>query len=336
MAIPPLLISVAKFSTRASIADMNRLSGLDAVRGVAALIVAVRHFQQTFRLPELPISAGVSVYMFFVLSGFVMARTYEPRMLDGLATGPFLKLRYRRLFLPMALGSTIGLTCAAFWSGLSVELLAGFFAILIFLPAPWLPHAFLFNPPAWSLFVEIVCNALHPAIIAMARRLTAPIILCFVLWALFASVGLARWQAGATGILTMLPGSIGCYLLGVFVHRRFGDAPLGNASGLAISGLVIASALVWLAPPSLEPLLVLIACPLILRTALAMGNNQWAFWIGAWSFPLYATHEPVMRLCRIFGLGYFDTAAAVLAVSISVTLAVTSTPPLRIRLHRLH
>lgn len=315
---------------------MNRLSGLDAVRGVAALIVADHHFRGVFRLAELPVSPSVSVYMFFVLSGFVMSRTYEARMIDGLATGPFLKLRYRRLFLPMALGSTIGLLWAAVLTGFSFKLLASYIAILLFLPSPWLANAYILNIPAWSLFVEIVCNALHPAIIAMARRLTAPIILCFVLWALFASVGLARWQAGATGILTMLPGSIGCYLLGIFVHRRFGDAPLGNASGLAIAGLVIASALVWLAPPLLEPLLVLIACPLILRTALAMGNNQWAFWIGAWSFPLYATHEPVMRLCRIFGLGYFDTAAAVLAVSISVTLAVTSTPPLRIRLHRLH
>lgn len=63
---------------------MSRLSGLDAIRGIAALIVVVRHFQQTFYLSELPISAGVSVYMFFVLSGFVMARTFEARMLAGL------------------------------------------------------------------------------------------------------------------------------------------------------------------------------------------------------------------------------------------------------------
>lgn len=232
-------------------------------------------------------------------------------------------MRYRRLFLPMALGSTIGLFWTAIWSGLSLELVASYFAILLFLPSPWLANAFILNMPAWSLFVEIVCNAMHPILIAPAKRLIGPIAVCFAIWVAFAMIDQARWQAGAADILTMLPGSIGCYLLGVYVQRRFGDAPLGKLPALAMLGLIATSAIVWRAPGVAEPLVILIACPLILRSALAMQGSLWAFWIGAWSFPLYATHEPVMRLGRMFNIGLGASALMVLIVSVAVTLAVT-------------
>ncbi|RWH17217.1 acyltransferase family protein, partial [Mesorhizobium sp.] len=80
-----------------------RLYGLDALRGVAALAVALHHFAHAYHLPPLPINPFLAVDLFFILSGFVMARTYEGRLRNGLTTVRFIGLRYRRLFMPLAI-----------------------------------------------------------------------------------------------------------------------------------------------------------------------------------------------------------------------------------------
>lgn len=313
---------LANCSSVVSIAPVNRLSGLDAVRGIAALVVAVHHLQRVFGIDDWPLSPAVSVYTFFILSGFVMARTYEPRFGQGLSTVRFLMLRYRRLFLPMAVGSTIGLLWIAMVYGLSGPIIASYLAILLFLPAPWLGQAFLLNGPAWSLFVEIFCNALHPVFIAPARQLAGAIALCFTIWALAAWHGLAQWQPGFAGIATLLPGSLGCYILGVYVYRRWGERPLGPA-WLAFVTFLLAACAGWHFQ-WLEPAILLLAGPVILRCALSLPGSAWAFWIGAWSFPLYAVHQPVMRLARDLALGPVWAAFAVLIVSAAITAAVTA------------
>lgn len=303
---------------------MTRLPGLDALRGVAALIVTARHFQQEFRLTELPISASLSVYVFFTLSGFVMALTYESQFRAGLTTPSFLKLRYRRLFLPVAVGTLIGALLIVTRSGLTVDLLFAIFAALLFMPAAWLRHAFLFNPPAWSLFIEIICNALHPKLIAQTRLLAAAIALCFALWAVFAVVGLGRWHPGAAGILTMLPGGLGCYLIGVHIFRRYGERALG-ATGLGgIVALVFASVGVWLLPMTFEPALTLLACPLILLLSMPMPESRLAVWVGALSFPLYSTHVPVIRAAQALGANIYLTVPIVLAVAMVTGWCATS------------
>src|SRR5687767_7533187 len=122
---------------------MGRLYGLDALRGVAALLVAIGHLLATYGLPSLGCSGAFCVSLFFMLSGFVMTRTYEQRMREGLGTGRFMFLRYKRLFLPMAVGSSVGLLWATLTMGLTPELFLSFAAILLFLPLPWMANCFL-------------------------------------------------------------------------------------------------------------------------------------------------------------------------------------------------
>lgn len=61
----------------------GRLYGLDALRGVAAIAVAVHHLARTYHLPALPLNPAIAVDLFFILSGFVMTRTYEDRLRRG-------------------------------------------------------------------------------------------------------------------------------------------------------------------------------------------------------------------------------------------------------------
>jgi peptidoglycan/LPS O-acetylase OafA/YrhL len=162
----------------------GRLYGLDALRGIAALVVAVHHLASIYNLAPLPLNPFIAVDVFFILSGFVMTRTYEDRLRNGLTTLAFVKLRYRRLFMPLAIGSTIGFGLAVATYGPAVQLVAAYVLILLFLPAIG-PSAFLLNVPAWSLFVEIFCNASHGAIFAKMSntRLVALIVACGVLFA---------------------------------------------------------------------------------------------------------------------------------------------------------
>ncbi len=73
---------------------------LDGWRGVAALMIAVYHFQavSTPRHTQFLHNAWLFVDLFFVLSGFVIAANYRHRLADGFGVGRFLMLRMGRLY----------------------------------------------------------------------------------------------------------------------------------------------------------------------------------------------------------------------------------------------
>src|ERR1700722_12878203 len=86
-------------------------SGLDGLRGVAALFVAMRHISF---FHNLGVHGGyLAVDLFFVLSGFVIANAYEARLAGGPSAPRFLVLRYVRLWPVYALGAGLGLIAAA-------------------------------------------------------------------------------------------------------------------------------------------------------------------------------------------------------------------------------
>jgi len=295
---------------------MGRLYGLDALRGAAALLVAVGHLLAIYGLPSLGFSGAFCVSLFFMLSGFVMTRTYEQRMRDGLASGSFMLLRYRRLFLPMAVGSSVGLLWAIGLMGVQPGLFVSYIAILLFLPVPWMAECFLLNGPAWSLFAEVGCNALHPSLLAKSsnRRLYVAIAVLSLAWIYGSATGVVMWGPGIGHILSLLPGALACYLVGIVVYRKYGDFPLGNAAPVAVAGVVTASFVAGISP-AIDPVVTLLVAPIIIRASLALNPSKWAWWAGALSFPLYAVHQPVMRLAMAAQLNI------VLAVALSFGLA---------------
>jgi peptidoglycan/LPS O-acetylase OafA/YrhL len=254
---------------------VKRLHGLDAMRGFAALLVAFHHLSFLSGhggLGDLPLFA---VDLFFALSGFVMARTYEARLRAGSLTATsFVALRYRRLWLPLAIGSTISVAVGT-QTGmpLSASTVAAYALILAFLPAPWLYNAFIINVPAWSLFLEIIANACHGRFFARigVRPVAAMTLASAFLTVVLLGFGYARWGPSALSILSCLPRELTFYLSGILIFRRYGDAPFQFATG------------------------------------------QWAVWFGALSYPLYATHVPVMGLALWLGAPPAGALAAALS-----------------------
>ena len=296
----------------------GRLYGLYALRGVAALAVASFHLVETYGLPPLPIGWAVAVDLFFIVSGFVMARIYEDRLRDGLTTLGFIGLRYRRLFLPLAIGSTIGLAVTAAVRGLSIPMTTAYLLILLFLPSAG-PYAFALNVPAWSLFVEIIANALHGWI--FARLSNAWLLMLMGLCGLLAAGSAERhmyWGADIVAILWLIPRELMCYLVGIWMFRRYGDAPLGQHPVAAVVALAILLSIA--STNAAWEVAALVACPFIVRASLGLPRTQWAAWAGAQSYPLYATHFPVIMVAVWTGLHPVVGAALVATVAIAVML----------------
>lgn len=310
---------------------MKRLHGLDALRGIASLVVAFHHLAIIAGRPGIPLLPFFAVDLFFVLSGFVMARTYEARLGNGLSVTGFVGLRYRRLFLPVAIGTTLGLGWRlATGTPPTADLAAAFALALAFLPAFWLANAFLFNVPAWSLFLEVAANGLHGLIFARlsAGGLRFAWAACALVFVGLLGIDLGRWGAGIGPIMSCFPRELACYLAGILIFRTWGDAPLGNRATFAAIGLVAGlSALVD--RPLVIAATTLVAAPLLMRASLTLRGGPATAALGALSFPLYAVHVPVMHLC---GLVHLPPAAA-LAAAVAGAAAIALTVE-RVRLRR--
>lgn len=298
-----------------------RLYGLDLLRGIAAFAVAVHHLAGVYGLAPPPLLPALAVDLFFILSGFVMTRTYEERLRGAPSTPSFMLLRWRRLFLPAAVGASIGLAWAVLRFGLTPDLGAAFVLSLAFLPAIWLADCFILNGPAWSLFLEIGANALHSSLFArMSTRMLAGLwLISTAAFSVMFLMGLSKWGPGIGAVMSLAPRAVACYLTGILTFRLFGDAPLGNRPYLAILAFI---ACLVIAPlnPFLELAATIIAAPLIVRGSIALGRSQLPIWFGALSYPLYAVHQPTMRLAYI--LGWPPLVALSLALIIAATLAL--------------
>lgn len=282
----------------------GRLPGLDALRGVAAIIVVSFHL-------GLPIAgAHLAVDFFFMLSGFVMARTYEERLRNGeLGAGRFFVKRYRRLWGWMALGTTIGLVAALGRYGPSADLGLAFALMLAMAPAINLAAApYLLNLPLWSIVYELIANAVHGRFLARAGTRTLAVLaaLCALglAWAID-TAGFPRGGFPEYHALTLLRVGL-AYTLGIVIWRLWGDRPpLPVPFGAALAilpGYVIAD---YLVPWEWSPLLfVVLLAPLMMAGGIAARitsprKAEMASALGALSFPLYAVHYPVIQLLNL-------------------------------------
>ncbi len=282
----------------------RRLYGLDGLRGVAALIVLAMH---TFGFA----GGHLAVDFFFMLSGYIMARTYEQRLLDGaMSVSGFLILRYRRLWPTMAVGATLGLLAAALHGMAPAQLVPAYVFALLLVPASaGLPYAL--NLPAWSIFYELTANVLHGTVFARLGRRglwTTTAVMGLALIVICALIAFPRMLETTTAGMQLLivPRVLVSYLIGILIYRRFGDeAPFRLPYALAIAGFVGYVALVSVVPFALWPLpFIFIVAPILMIAGLGeVRQSRILRLLGDMSFPLYAVHFPVLALVSIANPG---------------------------------
>lgn len=319
-----------------NIAPPERMYLLDFMRGIAA--VAVVHFHAAHFI-GIADSGYLAVDFFFALSGFVIWRAYADRLRRGLSFPTFVRMRLRRLYPIFSVGVLLGLAVFSLRAVLGLGSLAVVAYHLLFnlfvLPVPFIEgNIFPLNSPSWTLFLELIANfALAIAIRKITPLRLAALMLAaavLLLWAIFAegNVGGWEWRTIHIGVLRLVFSfSLGLLLANFSITRKAGWASL-----LIVLALVcvlymqdtpetmafIAAVTIFLVNPVLLWLAVSHELPKVLWP---VGK-----FFGDISYPLYATHLPVLMICYFvtnrFRLDGIPAMAFVTLVTITVATIV--------------
>jgi peptidoglycan/LPS O-acetylase OafA/YrhL len=323
-----------------------RRRGLDGVRGVAAAMVVVHHlalsggwmsdpfaaqpnlssgFERVMTYTPLHLlwAGGEAVFVFFVLSGYVLAGTdiSTPRRTAG-----FVGKRFVRLYVPAAAAIALATAQHALirrtageedgwlrWHGTAVA-----WSDPLRLGTLMTDAGLQIDSVLWSLRWEVLFSAIVPIVLAVMALMIgrkAP----FVGTALCACIALSIYQS--SGVLFYLP----MFLLGTLaalnesaiaarverLRARLPDVVLGGAA-LAVGVLMLTVR--WWANPvklvqvhavqqalaGLEQLVVVLGACLVVLAAVHIGSARRLFEtgvlqrLGGRSFSLYLVHEPII------------------------------------------
>jgi peptidoglycan/LPS O-acetylase OafA/YrhL len=289
-------------------------AGLDGMRGVAALFVAMRHISF---FHNLGIHGGyLAVDLFFVLSGFVIAHAYERRLAQGLSPARFLAARYLRLWPVYVLGAALGLIAALAQAlpgrdnlTASQVLHTAPFALLM-LPGPHIkPMLYPVNSVAWSLALELLVNLAYAFLWRPLRDVR--ILLAVLAASALALIGAVAWFGkldigfGWNDAWGGVPRVAFSFTAGLALHRLHQARPW-RAPLSAWAALAVLPPLFYL---HLDEIVWPLACVLVLFPALAIlaasseprpAAGRTFAWLGAASYPLYALHKPAGELLTLW------------------------------------
>lgn len=347
---------------------MKRYDYLDALRGIAALIVVIYHcFACSGSYQRLPFG-GLAVDFFFFLSGFVVCHAYQTRLMTTMSFSDFCKARFLRLYPMIILGITIGTTVMLFriFNEYHHEWLKGLILSiptnLLLLPSPFLTmgwkSAWPLNGPHWSLTFEIVANLLFAKYFFKLSSKQLFITTILMGLALLASinqygfdVGFLLDQIHLGFIRVMFP-----FFAGVLIYRlTYDQSKINTHSTIAyfwITSLLLVCSLC--APYSGEYknyfaiIFIFIISPVIIflgsRVHVSEGLLPCAKWLGFISYPLYAIHMPILKIVQSLNFKYhFDnyqlialfSVAFIFSVFISYVLAINIEPIIKKYLNNL-
>ena len=317
--------------------------GLDFLRGVAAIAVVGFHFSSRLDLPSLFYHGYLGVDFFFALSGFVIAHAYGARLASGaIPFRAFVVLRAVRLLPLVVLGTLVAavvdllrpgdFTLARHVADIGVALLMG----CLCLPTLWHttlePTVFPLNSPVWSLFFELVANFCWVPLFrsrypTRLTSLAAAVSLLLVAWATLAhdainlgSIPTDFWWGFARVAWS--------FSLGILLSRATVSVPPLNkwVYAIALCAVLACPALPEGMNGVFELAAVGIVFPVIVlgasRCQGAERPSRLSAWSGNMSYPLYATHYPLVRAVGLLGRRLSDTVAAHLLVAASGTAAM--------------
>lgn len=291
----------------------NRLPGLDALRGIAILLVLTHHAFASL-LPEdvrgmsadfqslvwLTGFGHLGVHLFFVLSGFLISGMLLAHRGDASYYRPFYARRAARI-LPAYLAMV-----ALLWGSGVISLKYVLVCLLFLCNMPGLLGAAAEHGPLWSLSVEEQFYLVWPVVVRHVGQRTLER-LC---WALVLLTPLLRWE------LQHVPGSFSdihfkVWVLGDFFAagalaachvRRSGRPWRAGLALLALGAVAVAlqfSSSHWGSPLDralyLEPYLLVFTGALLLSLRAQQAAGTWLgkglAYLGHISFGLYLVHQ---------------------------------------------
>ncbi|MFE4409495.1 acyltransferase family protein [Streptomyces sp. NPDC056821] len=320
--------SSERFPAAGTAPSRDRLPSLTGLRFWAALTVVLYHLSRGVgKIPGLSDAVWYGrsgVTFFFVLSGFVLAWTYDGA---GVPAKVFMWRRFARIWPLMMVSTALSVAVMAVQN---VAIPGAAVTTSLVLLHAWVPdpvYASAGNPAAWSLSDEAFFYAVFPLLLAALAPRRART------WAWTAAVCCAAlllvWPAASTVSDTFLR----VWALDYVPLTRSLQFVVGVAAGLAVRrgwrprvplsvaiGLVVAWHLLlipwsravpdalWYSPYSASQLL---STPLFALLVVAAARadldgrrtglgGSWMIRLGHWSFAWYLIHEIVIRIVKGF------------------------------------
>jgi peptidoglycan/LPS O-acetylase OafA/YrhL len=302
---------------------------LDALRGVAALMVVLFHIFEIYsggdHVKQFINHGYLAVDFFFMLSGYVMAHAYDDRW-DRMTLKDFFKRRLIRLHPMILFGMTIGALCFYFGESALFPLIekTGLWQMLLVLvigytliPLPpsmdirgW-NEMHPLNGPAWSLFLEYIANILHALIL---RRLSKTVLGILVFLAAVALIQYAVTSPGGDliGGWSVEPAQLRIgftrllfpYMAGMLLRRAIKVVAYKNTFLLSSILLIVVLSIprvggyeAFWANGLYDSLIVILIFPIIIyagaigKTTSLVAERLCTF-LGDISYPIYIIHYP--------------------------------------------
>jgi len=293
------------------------------LRLLLALAVVLGHFKllDGVEYPHFPFNlADAAVDCFFIVSGFLIALSYERTR--GL--WPFYIRRFFRLY-PMY--ATIVLIQAGIMMAMlpngpfsapdsTVRYLAANLAFANFLQYDigGVVHGLAvpgLNPSLWTLKIEIAFYAIVPLIfLAMQRWKWKVLAAIFIASVAYQAIAL---HLGEPRYAKQLPGQMQFFVVGMALYLYARDVRVPGWVTLLVSAVFLTS-WTWIhpIPPGLCPLLVgaFVFCTALCTPVVRMGTDM--------SYSVYLVHGPILQTSLLLGL--YSNTPAMLAIVLALVL----------------
>ncbi|AEU36890.1 acyltransferase family protein [Granulicella mallensis] len=299
--------------------EHHRFHFLDALRGLAAILVIMRHSPPVYAQSFVTENSFLAVDFFFCLSGFVIAFSYEQRLSTYLTFKNFFVARLIRLYPIAAIGTVVGAVELALQLHLHAPV--GTFISRIVLETALgllvLPSAryvlFPLDRVMWTLFFELIANLLY-AVLVRRRLATTGFLVILATLAAIALTGERLHLGTLDRGYTFDSAYVGfsrvslSFLLGVLTFRLYRHQArarlLVGPSILAATAITFVFVLALCGPPSLthnaapELALLILLFPLIVYSGAHVSvSSRWTplcAFLGTISYPLYVLHPPML------------------------------------------
>lgn len=300
------------------IRSTDHIASLDLCRGLAAISVLLFHTGFLFRSEgsTLVPRAYLCVDFFFLLSGYVVASSYDKKLAVDMTFLDFAGVRLARLWPLIALSTLLGFL----FQGLRIardgqlDVISALISLILnvlILPSPMGPTAaaFPFNPSSWSLFFEIAVNLLYAALFLRLDigRMVALVVGGFcgliLVVALFNTLDVG-WSA--SNFIFGTPRVVFSFFVGVAFFRLRDFLPQATLSGRTLAGGLAVAFLTISCPTDaswfwngwIDLAITILVFPLLfwvaLVTKMTVFQEKVSIALGGISYSVYLLQTPLM------------------------------------------